>query len=203
MYAAIINYNMGNIKSVENAFKRLGIDIRSTSDPKVIKKAAAVILPGVGAFKDAIKNLKDLGLVDTVIEQASSKPFLGICIGLQVLFEEGTEDGTSKGLGILKGRVVRIPKGVKIPHMGWNSLKLKKRKSRLFEDIKDDESFYFVHSYHAECGEDIISSTTEYGIDIVSSVERDDLFGVQFHPEKSSLSGLRLLENFWNIATGR
>jgi len=202
MYAAIINYNMGNIKSVENAFRRLDIDIVSTSEPTVIEKATAVVFPGVGAFKDAMKNLEELSLVDVIKNLAGKKPLLCICIGMQVLFEKGTEDGVSDGLGILKGTVKKIPGGVKIPHMGWNRLQIRKEQSRLFDGIKNNESFYFVHSYHAECREDIISSSTDYGIDIVSSIEKGNLFGVQFHPEKSSLSGLRLLENFWKIATG-
>lgn len=202
MFTAIINYKMGNIKSVENAFKRLGKDVVVTGDGSVIEKADAVILPGVGAFRDAVKNLEDLGLKRLVKEQAVEKPFLGICIGMQILFEEGTEDGLSEGLGILKGRVRKIPDGVKIPHMGWNKLKLVDKESRLFKGIDDGESFYFVHSYYASCKEDIITSTTDYGIDIASSVEKGNLFGVQFHPEKSSSSGLKLLENFWDLAAG-
>lgn len=202
MFAAIINYNMGNIKSVENAFRKLGKEVVSTSDGTVIEKADALILPGVGAFKDAVKNLKDLGLKKLIKQQALKKPFLGICIGMQILFEEGTEDGLSTGLGILEGRVEKIPGGVKIPHMGWNRLKLIDKENRLFDGIDDGESFYFVHSYHASCKKDIVTSTTDYGIDIVSSIEKGDLFGVQFHPEKSSSPGLRLLENFWKIAMG-
>ena len=201
MYIAIINYNMGNIKSVENALKRIGADVRVTASPGIIKNAAAVILPGVGAYRDAIKNLNESGLYDSVTSAVSSgKPFLGICIGLQLLFEYSMEGGKNPGLGIFKGMVKKIPHGVKIPHMGWNRLKILKKGSRLLKDIKDGESFYFVHSYHAVCADmGIVSSMTDYGAEIVSSIEKDNVFGLQFHPEKSSLMGLRILENFLSI----
>ncbi|MBM3709457.1 MAG: imidazole glycerol phosphate synthase subunit HisH [Actinobacteria bacterium] len=202
MYIAIINYNMGNIKSVENAFKIIGAQVKVTSSPSVIRKAEAVVLPGVGAFQDAVNNLKQLKLYDSVIEvTGSGKPFLGICIGLQVLFEYGKEGGISDGLGIFKGSVERILPGVKIPHMGWNKIKIAKVKSLLFKDIKDGESFYFVHSYHVVCDdESLVSSLTEYGVNIVSSIEYKNIYGLQFHPEKSSRSGLQILKNFASIA---
>jgi glutamine amidotransferase len=202
MYIAIINYNMGNIKSVENAFKIIGAQVKVTSSPNIIRKAEAVVLPGVGAFQDAVKNLKQLRLYDSVIEATGSeKPFLGICIGLQVLFEYGKEGGKSDGLGIFKGSVERIPPGVKIPHMGWNKIKIVKEKSLLFKNIKNGESFYFVHSYHVFCDdENLISSLTEYGINLVSSIEYKNIYGLQFHPEKSSISGLQILKNFASIA---
>ena len=202
MYIAIINYNMGNIKSVENAFIKIGAEIKVTKSPGTIINADAVVLPGVGAFGDAVKNLKELELYDVIKEIISSDtPFLGICIGLQVLFEFGTEGGKNKGLGIFKGIVKKIPKGVKIPHMGWNRLKILNKKSKLLEGIEDGESFYFVHSYLAECEDkSIISSTTDYGVDIAASVEYKSAYGVQFHPEKSSTCGLQILSNFVNIA---
>ena len=203
MYIAIIDYNMGNIKSVENAFKRIGADVRVTDNPEIIGKAKAVVLPGVGAFRDAIGNLKRLGLYECIIDTiAQDKPFLGICIGLQVLFEYSMEGAKSPGLGIFKGSVEKIPDGVKIPHMGWNKVRIIKKDSRLFNGIVSGESFYFVHSYHAVCAdEEIISSTTDYGIDIVSSIEKGNAYALQFHPEKSSTFGLKVLKNFMEIAS--
>jgi len=202
MYIAIINYNMGNIKSAENAFKVIGVQVKVTSSPNVIRKAEAVVFPGVGAFQDAVNNLRKLNLYKAVIEATGSgKPFLGICIGLQVLFEYGKEGGISNGLGIFKGSVEKIPPGVKIPHMGWNKIKIVKGKSLLLKDIKDGESFYFVHSYHVVCNdESLVSSLTEYGVNIVSSIEYKNIYGLQFHPEKSSRSGLQILKNFASIA---
>ncbi len=202
MYIAVIDYNMGNIKSVANAFLSLGISIEVTCSPEVIMNASGVVLPGVGAFHDAVRNLKDLNLhnsIGKIIEQ--KKPFLGICIGMQVLFEYGTEGQICSGLGILKGSVEKIPSGVKIPHMGWNRLKIIKKDSRIFKDIKDAESFYFVHSYYAvPANSNIVSSTTEYGTELVSSVEAGNTFGLQFHPEKSSSCGLKILSNFADLA---
>jgi imidazole glycerol-phosphate synthase subunit HisH len=203
MYIAIIDYNMGNIKSVENAFKRIGADVKVTDKPEIISGAKAVVLPGVGAFRDAIGNLKKLGLYECIMNTiAQDKPFLGICIGLQVLFEYGMEGAKSPGLGIFKGSVEKIPDGVKIPHMGWNKIRIIKKDSRLFKGIVSGESFYFVHSYHAVCAdEEIISSTTDYGIDIVSSIEKGNSYALQFHPEKSSAFGLKVLRNFMEIAS--
>jgi imidazole glycerol-phosphate synthase subunit HisH len=202
MYIAIINYNMGNIKSVANAFLSLGISIEVTYSRQVIMNASGVVLPGVGAFRDAVKNLEDLNLHNAIKETIKqNKPFLGICIGLQVLFEYGTEGQICSGLGVFKGTVEKIPSGVKIPHMGWNRLKIIKKDSRLFKDVKDGESFYFVHSYSAvPADSSIVSSTTEYGIELVSSVECRNTFGLQFHPEKSSSCGLKILSNFADVA---
>jgi glutamine amidotransferase len=202
MYIAIVDYNMGNIKSVENAFRRIGADVKVTAKPEIISGAKAVVLPGVGAFRDAIGNLKRLGLFECIMDTiARDKPFLGICIGLQVLFEYSMEGAKSLGLGIFKGSVEKIPDGVKIPHMGWNKIGIIKKESRLFQGIVSGESFYFVHSYHAVCADrEIISSTTDYGIDIVSSIEKGNAYAVQFHPEKSSTYGLKVLKNFMEIA---
>jgi len=202
MYIAIIDYNMGNIKSVENAFKRIGADVKVTDNPEIIAKAKAVVLPGVGAFRDAIGNLKRLGLYECVMDTiALDKPFLGICIGLQVLFEYSMEGAKSPGLGIFKGSVEKIPDGVKIPHMGWNKVRILKKESKLFKGVESGESFYFVHSYHVVCtNKEIISSTTDYGIDIVSSIEKGNAYALQFHPEKSSTFGLKILKNFLEIA---
>ena len=194
---------MGNIKSVENAFRRIGADVLVTGNPADLDRAAGIVLPGVGAFRDAVGNLSKAGLDEKIIETIrEGKPFLGICIGLQVLFEYGMEGGKNRGLGILKGIVEKIPGDVKIPHMGWNKIKILKRDSRLFGGIEDEESFYFVHSYHVVCRDrGSISSTTDYGTDIVSSVESNNIYGLQFHPEKSSLSGLKILSNFVKICS--
>ena len=200
MYIAVINYNMGNISSVENAFRRIGADVKVTSDHKIINNAETLVLPGVGAFKDAYKNLEELNLIKVIKENIRKKYFLGICLGMQLLFDYSVEDGKNQGLGIFKGFADRIPPGVKVPHMGWNQLKILRRKSKIFSSIKEGENFYFVHSYHV-IPEDkkIISSTTNYGIKIVSSIEYRNIYGFQFHPEKSSTIGLKILKNFWNI----
>jgi len=200
MYIAIVNYRMGNIKSVENAFKKIGAEVKVTSNPEIIERADAVVLPGVGAFKDAMKNLKDLNLLEVVKESAHRKIFLGICLGTQLLFEYSMEDGKSKGLGVFSGVVNRIPPGVKVPHMGWNQIRIINKESKIFSGIDGGENFYFVHSYHiVPEDKNIISSVTDYGVEIVSSIRYKNIYGFQFQPEKSSSSGLSLLKNFWNI----
>lgn len=200
MYIAVVNYNMGNIKSVENAFKKVGAKVKVTSNPEIIDSSSAVVLPGVGAFRDAMKNLEDLNLLEIIKESINKKLLLAICLGMQLLFEYSMEDGKSRGLGIFKGMVEKIPLGVKIPHMGWNQIKIMKRNSKVFEGIEDGEYFYFVHSYHVICRDrNRISSVTDYGTKIVSSIEHENIYAFQFHPEKSSTKGLMLLENFWNI----
>ena len=202
MYIAIIDYKMGNIKSVENSFKKAGARIEVTSDPEKIKNASAVILPGVGAYRDAFKNLEEMDLIKPIYESIENKPFLGICMGMQLLFEYSLEGGKNKGLGVFKGFVGRIPPGVKIPHIGWNQIEIKK-KSKLLKDIKQGENFYFVHSYHV-IPEDksIISSITDHGTSIVASIEQDNVFGFQFHPEKSSTYGQQLIRNFIDLSEG-
>lgn len=200
MYIAIIDYNMGNISSVNNALIRIGADVKVTNSSRLIENAGALILPGVGAYKDAYRNLERLNLTGVLEKNISKKPFLGICLGMQLLFEYSMEDGKSRGMGVLGGSVERIPPVVKVPHMGWNQLSIVKKKSKLLGKTKDGENFYFVHSYHAvPKNKDIISCITGYGIDIVAGIERDNIYGIQFHPEKSSTSGLQLLENFWNM----
>ncbi len=203
-YIAVLNYNMGNIKSVENAFLNIGARVIVTDDKKTIENASALVLPGVGAYKDAMLNLEKTDLIELIFEQIKKKPFLGICLGLQLLFDQSLEDGKNRGLGILKGSVEKIPAGVKIPHMGWNQIRILKRQSMLFKDIDDLENFYFVHSYSAVCdSNDPISSFTDYGVELVASVEKENVYGLQFHPEKSSLKGLKILENFWHLALER
>lgn len=196
---AIIDYDAGNIKSVEKALNKLGQKTIITRDAETILNADKVILPGVGAFGDAMANLKKYHL-DQVIYQVVEKgiPFLGICLGLQLLFEKSDESKGVKGLGILEGEVCKIPEceGLKIPHMGWNSLSLQ-NKGRLFQGLQDNSYVYFVHSYYLKAkDENIVKATTEYSTRIHASVEKGNVFACQFHPEKSSDVGLQILKNF-------
>jgi len=201
MYIAIVNYEMGNIRSVENAFKKIGADARVTAEKRVINNAGAVVLPGVGAFGDAYKNLKKMGLIETIKENIKKKHFLGICLGMQLLFEYSLEDGKNGGLEVLGGYVEKIPSLVKIPHIGWNRLKIVKEDSRLFSGMERDGHFYFVHSYYVVPEDkNIVNCTTDYGIELTAGIECGNIYGLQFHPEKSSIGGLRILENFWNMA---
>ena len=200
---AIIDYDAGNIKSVEKAMQLLGQEVIITRDRETIMNADKVILPGVGAFGDAMSKLRQYGL-DEVIRDVTAKgtPFLGICLGLQLLFERSDETPGVEGLGILKGEILRIPdkEGLKIPHMGWNSLHLQ-NDGRLFRGIEEDAYVYFVHSYYLKAKEEqIVKATTEYGAHIHASVEMDNVFACQFHPEKSSDVGLRILKNFVELS---
>jgi glutamine amidotransferase len=198
---AIIDYGMGNLRSVQKGFERMGHEALVTREPREILNASKVVLPGVGAFPDCMRNLQEYGLIDAVYKSISSgKPFLGICLGLQLLFTESEEFGISKGLDIIKGRVVRF-KGpqfgdLKIPHMGWNSLAIKRRPPAL-RDVPEESFVYFVHSFHV-VPEDksVIATTTDYGIDFVSSIWKDNIFASQFHPEKSQALGLSILKRF-------
>ena len=196
---AIIDYDAGNIRSVEKALKFLGQDVKITRDPEEILSAEKVILPGVGAFGDAMRKLKEYGL-DQVIRKTAGKetPFLGICLGLQLLFERSDEAPGVEGLGILKGEILRLPEkeGYKIPHMGWNSLELI-HNGRLFQDLPEDPYVYFVHSYYLKAADEtIVKARTEYTTAIDASVEQGNVFACQFHPEKSSETGLKILKNF-------
>lgn len=195
----IIDYDAGNIKSVEKALQKLGAEVLITKEPAEILNAEKVILPGVGAFGDAMANLKKYGL-DEVIHQVVKKgtPFLGICLGLQLLFERSDETPGVDGLGILKGEILRIPEcgELKIPHIGWNSLHLQ-NEGKLFKNIKENDYVYFVHSYYLKAKEEeIVKATTEYGVNIHAAVEKNNVFACQFHPEKSSSVGLQILKNF-------
>lgn len=199
---AIIDYDAGNIRSVEKAVRYLGKEVTVTSEPEEILAADRVILPGVGAFGDAMKRLHAMGLVE-VIRQAADRgtPFLGICLGLQLLFEKSEESPGVPGLGLLRGEILRLPElpGLKVPHIGWNSLKYP-NPGRLFRGIPDDSCVYFVHSYYLKAqDEGIVTATTEYGTLVHASVESGNLFACQFHPEKSSETGLAILENFLSI----
>ena len=196
---AIIDYDAGNIKSVEKALIHLGQEVIVTGEKEQIEKADKVILPGVGAFGDAMRNLRQSGL-DKVIREVVDRGtlFLGICLGLQVLFESSEEAPGVQGLGILEGKILRIPQkeGMKIPHMGWNSLCLK-NEGRLFKGIEEGAFVYFVHSYYLKAAnEKIVKASAQYGVSIDASVEQGNLFACQVHPEKSSEVGLRILKNF-------
>lgn len=196
---AIIDYDAGNIKSVEKALEYLQADYILTKDPSALMAADHVILPGVGAFGDAMDKLRTSGLVPVInrIIQAGT-PFLGVCLGLQLLFEESEEAPGIPGLGILKGRILKIPRkeGLKIPQIGWNSLQFPNR-GRLFDGIDENSFVYFVHSYYLKADDpSIVTATCEYGVTVHASVESGNIFACQFHPEKSSETGLSILRNF-------
>ena len=199
---AIIDYDAGNIKSVEKALKTLGQEVVVTRDADAILSADKVILPGVGAFGDAMGKLQDYGLVEVIHKVVEKNtPFLGICLGLQLMFESSEETPGVEGLGILKGKIVKIPENgaLKIPHMGWNSLHFQ-NEGRLFANLPQDSYVYFVHSYYLQA-EDyrIVKATTDYSTCIHASVEKDNVFACQFHPEKSSDVGLTILKNFCEL----
>ncbi len=199
MKIAIIDYGVGNLKSVYKAFLSLGLEAVVTSDTKEILKADKVVLPGVGAFKDAMKELKERGLTEVIYETVEKeKPFLGICLGMQLLFDKSYEYGEVEGLKLLRGEIVKLDVPLKVPHMGWNTLNFKK-KEPLFTGLSDNSYVYFVHSYYLETTEDIVSSTTHYGKEIAVSVQKDNIFGAQFHPEKSGDIGLTMLKNFGGL----
>lgn len=199
---AIIDYDAGNLRSVEKALLHIGEDCIVTRNPKEILGADKVILPGVGAFQDAMQNLGTFGLVDVIKEAVEgNKPFLGICLGLQLLFAASEENPGAAGLDLLSGRVVRIPaaEGLKIPHIGWNSIEVNSE-SRLLRGIPNGSYVYFVHSYYLQAGEEsIVAASTEYGVHIHAAVEKGNLFATQFHPEKSGTLGLQILKNFANL----
>jgi glutamine amidotransferase len=197
----IVDYGMGNLKSVLNAFSRLNADIVISSDPDVVRDAPVVVLPGVGAFGICMENLEKRGLADAIREHIrDGKRYLGICLGMQILFESGVEAPGVPGLGIIKGTVPRFTGSIKVPHMGWNSVTLKKD-SPMFKGIRTGDFFYFVHSYYcAPADPGVIATTTDYGDPFVSSVETGNIFACQFHPEKSQAVGLKLLQNFLDIS---
>ena len=199
---AIIDYDAGNIKSVEKAFQFLKQDVVLTRDRDEILNAEAVVLPGVGSFGDAMMKLEHYGLADVIREVVKRHtPFLGICLGLQLLFDSSDETPGVKGLGILPGKIIKIPddQGLKVPHIGWNSLDFPK-KGRLFEEIDEGAYVYFVHSYYLACDDpSIVTATTDDVTHIHASVEKDNVFACQFHPEKSSDIGLKILSNFVHV----
>ena len=196
---AIIDYDAGNIKSVEKALLHLGEQPVITRDRDVILKSDKVILPGVGAFGDAMAKLKEYNLIEVIHEVVERKiPFLGICLGLQLMFESSEESNGVEGLGLLKGHILRIPEkeGLKIPHMGWNNISVRED-SRLFQNLPENPYVYFVHSYYLKAEDPaIVAATTDYSVTIHAAVEKENLFACQFHPEKSSDVGLQILKNF-------
>ena len=198
---AIIDYGVGNLFSLTSSFKAIGEDVVITGDPKIIEKADKLILPGVGAFGDASKKLFDSGLDKVILEQVKNKkPLLGICLGMQMLFNESHEFGIHKGLGLIEGKVVYIdlPSNYKIPHIGWNALNFKKE-SPILKYINENDFVYFVHSYHAVDCEKSLVATTEYGMGLTAMVQSDNVYGCQFHPEKSGDVGLKILKAFAEI----
>ena len=203
---AIIDYGVGNLFSLRSSCAAIGAEAEVTSDPETIRRADRVILPGVGAFGDAADKLRETGLDKAVQEEAArGKPLMGICLGMQLLFERSVEYGEHKGLGLLKGEIrpiaERIPADLKIPQMGWNALKIV-RESPLFKYTKDGEYVYFVHSYSAVNCEESLLASAEYGADLTACVGKGNVFGCQFHPEKSGETGLRLLKAFCETETG-
>lgn len=196
----IIDYGMGNLRSVQKAFEATGVSAQLSSDPDIIIKADKLVIPGVGAFGDAMANLQSMNLVDPIKEKvASGTPFMGICLGLQLLFTTGEEKGVHKGLGIIPGKVVHFPQGEKVPHIGWNQVTFK-QSSPLMHGIKENEFFYFVHSYYVQPDDtSAILAETEYGVTFTSMIAQDNVFGIQCHPEKSQEAGLQVLKNFTRI----
>ena len=203
----VIDYGMGNLRSVQKAFERVGFAAKVTDDPREVEKAQRLVLPGVGAFRDCMANLREGGFIEPILRHVESgRPFLGICLGLQLLFTESEEFGRHRGLGIVPGRVVRFPEGMrengeelKVPHMGWNQVAIR-TPAPIFRGIEDGAFLYFVHSYYV-VPEDlgVVSAETEYGISFCSAIWKDNVMATQFHPEKSQAVGLRILENFGNM----
>ncbi len=201
---AIIDYGMGNLRSVQKAFERVGFEALVTSDPRQLLQADRVVLPGVGAFRDCIRNLEQGGFVEPILRViAEGRPFLGICLGLQLLFSESTEFGLHKGLGVIPGQVVRFPDGMTeageklpVPHMGWNQISLRGDPS-LFSGVADQSNVYFVHSYYVKPNDPaVVAATCSYGLSFCAAIRRDNLVATQFHPEKSQAVGLTMLKNF-------
>lgn len=195
----IIDYGMGNLRNVQRGFERVGCEAKVTRNKKEIQRASAIVLPGVGAFRDCMTNLEKYGLVDLLLRSIEKgKPYLGICLGLQILFSESEEFGSHKGLGVIKGKVVKFKPDPehKVPHMGWNTIEIE-REGPLLHGIVSGDFFYFVHSYYVIPEEtQWISTLTTYGEPFVSSIWKENIFATQFHPEKSQQKGLKILENF-------
>lgn len=204
---AIIDYGMGNLRSVQKGFEKVGFDAVVTQDPQKVLEADKIVLPGVGAFADCMRNLEQGGFVEPILKVIrDGRPFLGICLGLQLLFTESEEFGLHKGLDVIPGRVVRFPEGMeengeglKVPHMGWNQISFR-RKPPVFAGIEEGSNVYFVHSYYVKPeDEGVVATTTNYGIEFCSSIWKDNIVATQFHPEKSQEIGLRILKNFGEL----
>ena len=208
MRITIIEFGMGNIKSVANAFMEIGVEVTVSSAPEEVKRADALVLPGVGAFKKGMENLHKLNLVDVLYQEVrdSKKPFLGICLGMQLIAMEGYEHGKTPGLGWIPGQVVEIhpvEKKYRVPHIGWNELQVLSENSILFRGLGSNPVCYFVHSYYLKVQQDhkdIITATCWHGEELTAAVQLDNIFGVQFHPEKSQRAGLKILDNFVRFA---
>ncbi|MBC5722395.1 Imidazole glycerol phosphate synthase subunit HisH 1 [uncultured Clostridium sp.] len=195
-YIAVVDYGVGNLKSVSNAFAYLGIETKITGDPDELELAQAIVLPGVGAFPDAAEKLRATGLDQSVVKQGRKKPVLGICLGMQLLLDRGEEVRPCPGLGVIKGVCARIPTEEKLPHIGWNSLTFPNR-SPLFEGVDEGSYVYFVHSFSAQHTDpDQVSAVSQYGVPVIAAVQNGNFFGCQFHPEKSGETGLAILQNF-------
>lgn len=195
-YIAVVDYGVGNLKSVSNAFAYLGIETKITGDPDELELAQAIVLPGVGAFPDAADKLRATGLDQSVVKQGRKKPVLGICLGMQLLLNRGEEVRPCPGLGVIKGVCARIPTEEKLPHIGWNSLTFPSR-SPLFEGVDEGSYVYFVHSFSAQHTDpDQVSAVSQYGVPVIAAVQNGNFFGCQFHPEKSGETGLAILQNF-------
>lgn len=204
---AIVDYGVGNLFSLKSSFAAIGAEAIVTNSKAELEKADSIILPGVGAFRDAAEKLKSSGLEETVISLAKSgKPLMGICLGMQLLFEKSYEYGVCDGLGLIKGEIKPIadviPKEYKIPHIGWNSLEMKKP-SPIFENVKDGEYVYFVHSYYAADCEEAVTAVSDYGAKLTAAVQSENIFGCQFHPEKSGETGLNILRSFVALGEGK
>ena len=200
----IIDYGVGNLFSLKSSFEAIGEEVFVSGDKEELEKAQGLILPGVGAFEDAIAKLRENGLDEFVKDQAAKgKPLMGICLGMQLLFEKSFEYGEHEGLGLLKGQVVpmlgSIPEELKIPHIGWNALHITNNECPLFKDLKEDDCVYFVHSYYAEGCEDSLAATTEYGKELTAAVNKANIYGCQFHPEKSGSVGMKILSAFSSL----
>ncbi|OUQ56012.1 imidazole glycerol phosphate synthase subunit HisH [Tyzzerella sp. An114] len=196
---AIIDYGMGNLRSVQKAFEFVGYDAIVTDDINKIRQADKIVLPGVGAFGDAIKTIREKHIDEEIYRAVElKKPFLGICLGMQMVFDKSYEYGEHEGLGIIKGEIKLLPDNVKRPHIGWNSLDIKMR-SPLFEGLGDEPYVYFVHSYFLETDAPVVSATTFYGREIQVAAQKDNVFALQFHPEKSGNTGLKILKNFGGL----
>jgi len=196
-FVAVIDYGLGNLRSVSKAIEAIGASAKVTNNPKDLENASAIVLPGVGAFQRAMQNLSVIDIIPSLKKEIKKgKPFLGICLGLQILFTESDEHGRSAGLDIIEGKVKKFTSSVKIPHMGWNTLS-QSTENKLFAEISNKSYFYFVHSYYVEPEDKkCIIGTTEYGEQFASAINRGNIWGVQFHPEKSHDLGLKVLENF-------
>ncbi|HIE08985.1 MAG TPA: imidazole glycerol phosphate synthase subunit HisH [Armatimonadetes bacterium] len=198
MQVVIVDYGMGNLRSVAKAVEFLGHECKVTGDRRQVERAESIILPGVGSFPKAMENLKRQGLVEAILEHIlKGRPFLGICLGLQLLFEWSEEGGGAKGLGVLKGRVVRLSVPLRVPHMGWNELHIKRPDCPLLKGVSEGDRVYFVHSFYAAPeDEEVVAATTDYEIEFPAAVWHENVFATQFHPEKSSRVGLTILKNF-------